>query len=47
MPIRYKMTKHNINNYTWIVLWTNQYGEGCSEYFDTEREADNFMQGTS
>lgn len=46
MPIRYKMTKHNINNYVWLVLWTNQYGESFSEYFKSEQEADNFMKGT-
>lgn len=40
------MSKHNINNYVWVVIWTLN-GEIFAEYFSTEAEADGFIRSRS
>ena len=45
MPVRYKVNKYKINTSTWLVLWTDQYGECHCEYFYVESEADSFVNG--
>ena len=40
------MSKHNINNYVWVVIWTAD-GEVFAEYFNTEAEADDFIRSRS
>lgn len=40
------MSKHNINNYVWVVEWIAN-GELFAEYFKSESEADDFIRSQS